>query len=328
MKKAVWILYFIIVGPLFLVNGQQTPNFSQFMFLPSEYNPGAVGSHEQVCLSGLLRNQWGNIFSGGQFEGAPTTLYFNGNTDFNLLGANHGVGLTIESDQIGFHENDNLKAAYAYRMNIGNGKLGIGVGAGIIFHKLKAEWKTPNAANVPANMFVPAENDPAIPSGEEQNPTAFDMDMGIFYKTPKLFVGISAKHIYTGEMEYNNINSDLYDPDFFVCGGYNLYVPNTLFEIQPSFLVLSDAKVTNIVLNTNVLYNNKILGGLSYRMGNALTALIGFEMANNLTVGLSYDFELSEIGSYHGASQEFSIKYCFDIKSDNTPKQYKSIRFL
>jgi type IX secretion system PorP/SprF family membrane protein len=281
-----------------------------------------------ICVSVLRRQQWGTFLGGGDFEGTPTSNYANANTDFNLFGASHGVGLTYEGDQIGFHNNDNLKGAYAYRMNIGNGKLGIGVGAGIIFHKLKAEWKTPNGANVPANMFIPAENDPAIPAGEEQNTTAFDMGMGLFYKTPKLFVGISAKHLYTNEMEYNNMSSDIYDPDFFVSGGYNLYVPNTLFEIQPSFMVLSDAKVTNIILNTNVLYNNKILGGLSYRMGNALTAIVGFEVLNNGILSVSYDFELSEIGSYYGASQEFSFIYCFDIRSDNTPKQYKSIRFL
>lgn len=303
-------------------SSQQGTNFTHFMHINSEFNPGAVGSNEDICAALLQRRQWSG------FEGAPQVTYINANMEFNLFGLTHGAGLTIENDEIGFNTNRTISGAYAYRMELGDGQLGIGISAGIINNQLESEWKVPSGSSVPNNMFTSAEGDPAIPAGGKQNPTVFNMGGGIFYKTPKYFMGLSAKHIYTDELKYKNVKTNMYSTNYFVSGGYKLSIPNTLFQLRPSFMALTDLKAVNATLNTNVVYNKKFFGGVSYRIGNALNLLLGLKLFENARLGYSYDFEISELGSYSSGSHEIMVKYCFDLSIDKAPEPYKSIRFL
>ncbi len=40
------------------------------------------------------------------------------------------------------------------------------------------------------------------------------------------------------------------------------------------------------------------------------------------------DFTISEISGYNDGSHEFMLGYCFNLKKEKPPQQYKSIRFL
>lgn len=105
-------------------------------------------------------------------------------------------------------------------------------------------------------------------------------------------------------------------------------MPNPLFEIMPMFVLKSDGKANQLYLNTNVRYNKRFWGGVSYRAGDAVVGILGIELINGLRVGYSYDFVTSKIGKYSSGSHEFTLGYCFDLSLDKTPQKYKSIRFL
>ena len=68
--------------------------------------------------------------------------------------------------------------------------------------------------------------------------------------------------------------------------------------------------------------------GVSFRAGDAMTGIIGFELFNGVRIGYSYDFTTSDIGNYSSGSHEFTVGYCFSLSMDKTPQKYKSIRFL
>ena len=101
-----------------------------------------------------------------------------------------------------------------------------------------------------------------------------------------------------------------------------------MFEIIPSFLVQTDARSNHLYLNTNLRYNKRFWGGVSYTVGGAMTVLAGIEMLNGVMIGYSYDFELSPLIKYNSGSHEVTVRYCFDLSVDKSPQKYKSIRFL
>jgi type IX secretion system PorP/SprF family membrane protein len=97
---------------------------------------------------------------------------------------------------------------------------------------------------------------------------------------------------------------------------------------MPMFTVKSDGKANQVYLNTNVRYNKRFWGGVSYRTGDAIVGILGVELFNGVQVGYSYDFSVSKIGKYSSGTHELTIGYCFDLSLDRTPQRYKSIRFL
>ena len=80
-------------------------------------------------------------------------------------------------------------------------------------------------------------------------------------------------------------------------------------------------------VNTNIIYDDRFWGGLSFRMNDAVALLLGLEMFNGLNLGYSFDLVTSSIGYYGFASHEFFISYSIDLERDRN-KKYKSIRFL
>ena len=76
---------------------------------------------------------------------------------FNLLGRKHGVGINLMNDRLGFSNDFIFSASYAFRMDVGNGNLGIGVNVGMANPSIEPEW---NGADV-----IAPDSDPAIPAG-------------------------------------------------------------------------------------------------------------------------------------------------------------------
>jgi type IX secretion system PorP/SprF family membrane protein len=105
-------------------------------------------------------------------------------------------------------------------------------------------------------------------------------------------------------------------------------MPNPVFEVLPSVFLQSDGRATQLTMNVNVLYNKKMWGGVSYRTGDAVVAMLGLQLINGLRIGYSYDFQTSEIRTNTGGTHEVMIKYCFNVSLQHEPKSYKSIRFL
>jgi type IX secretion system PorP/SprF family membrane protein len=308
------IIFFIPI--LFVSLGvfaQQDPEFSQTRSVMTFFNPGAAGSLDQVCLNAAHREQWVG------FDGAPSTSYFSADAALSFLGADHGVGLSILNDAFGFESNLGINLSYAYKLDLGIGKLGLGLNLGILNKSLDPQWNIPDGLG-------DVQGDPQIPQNKESR-VGFDMGLGVFYRSENIFLGISTTHLNQARIRYKNAEPYLVR-HYYVTGGYRLQLPNPLFEIMPMFVLKSDGKANQLYLNTNVRYNKRFWGGVSYRAGDAVVGILGIELINGLRVGYSYDFVTSKIGKYSSGSHEFTLGYCFDLSLDKTPQKYKSIRFL
>lgn len=305
------VILFLFVS--LLVFPQQDPEFSQYNSVFSFFNPGSAGNRDKICLNALQRQQWVG------FKGAPSTSFFSADGSFSLFGANHGAGISILNDKYGFNTDLGIALQYAYRLEIGSGKLGIGIGTGIINKALSPEWIIPDGIG-------DVTGDPHIPQSKESR-VVFDMSLGVFYRAENLFMGISATHLNQARIKYADATPYLVR-HYYATAGYNLQLSNPAFEVLPYFILKSDGKSNLMYLNTTVRYNKRFWGGVSYRAGDAIVGLVGAELFNGVRITYAYDFVTSKIGNYSDGSHELTIGYCFDFGIYKSPQKYKSIRFL
>jgi type IX secretion system PorP/SprF family membrane protein len=294
---------------------QQDPLSSQYMFNTLTYNPGVAGTSGMICATALNRQQWVG------FKGAPSTTLFNISAPVSLFKIKSGVGLLVESDNIGFDKDIDLSLAYSYLMDLNIGKLGIGVNLGILDKTLDPAWFIPNG-----DGFTQPDQDPLIPVNKESH-VAFDAGMGLFLKAEKYYAALSVTHLNQPKIKYTK-GEPYISRQFYLTAGYSVQLPNPSLELLPSFFVYSDGKVLQFNVTSLVRYNKKVWGGVSYRAGDALIGMAGIELYNGIRIGYAYDFPLSDIRKNTSGSHEFIVNYCFDLGFGKSPMKYKSIRFL
>jgi len=314
MKK-LNIAFLFLLLPLQSVLAQQDPLSSQYMFNTLTFNPGVAGTSGMICATAMNRQQWIG------FKGAPSTTLFNISSPVSLFGIKSGVGLLVESDNIGFNKNINLSGSYSYLMDLGMGKLGIGLSLGMLNTTINPTWEIPVG-----DAHTPVSGDPLIPENKESY-VALDAGFGLFYKADKYYASLSVTHINQPKIKFSK-GTPYFSRHYYLTGGYNLQLPNPSLELIPSFFALSDGKVVQIAVTSLIRYNKKVWGGVSYRAGDALIGIVGVELFNGIRLGYSYDFTISDIGKSSSGSHEFMINYCFDLSLGKSPMKYKSIRFL
>jgi len=295
---------------------QQDPQFTHNMFNQLTVNPGFAGSQGMLSAGMINRQQWMG------FEGNPKTTLFSVHTPVKPLGIPSGVGLSFMDDRLGFEKNMSIILDYAYRMEIGEGKLGIGLNVGLLSRALNGKWFIPDS-----DKHIPAAQDPSIPD-EQVTSMTFDMGLGVFYNTDKFYAGLSTTHLLEPTVDFGSGAMMNMQRHYYATTGYLFKLPNPIFEIQPSLFGKSDGASVQVDVNVLVLYNKRFWGGVTYRLGDAIAFMAGTELSNGLRVGISYDFTTSAIGAYSNGTVEFVLGYNLEVGTDKYSQRYKSVRFL
>lgn len=316
MKKTVSFLFLVFIVNL-AVFGQQDEQYTNYMFYKLGANPGYAGA--EGVINGLLLNryQWAGR------EGAPKTFVFSADAAINLFGSPGGIGLNVVSDELGFEKNTWVNISYAYKVSLGLGNLGIGVALGAFNKSENGEW-----GNFEDNFGIntPPGSDPGIPQGDVSQ-VAFDAGLGLYLSTNKYYLGASVTHLNQSEIKFDENATTFLVRHYYLSGGYNIKLSDPLFELQPSFLVKSDLAAWQLDLNVNVVFDERIWGGFSYRVQDAVALLMGMELLNGLQVGCSFDLVSSAMRSDGFSSNEIFVRYSLDLEKNRNQK-YKSIRFL
>lgn len=294
---------------------QQDPSSSLYMYKTEIYNPGAIGVDGLFNITASSRKQWVG------FEGAPFTASFTASAPITIAHTKHGVGLTVESDDIGFDSNISFSGSYAYLWDMGLGTLGIGVNLGMINTNLDPKWFIPGGS-----AFTPAEQDPLIPTNNESF-VAFDAGLGIYLSNENYYVGLSVKHLNKPKIKYSEA-TPYFSRHYYLTGGYIFQLSNPSFEIIPSAQGLLCDGIMQLTTTALVRYNKKLWGGLSYRTSDALIGSVGLELYNGIKICYAYDFPLSKIRTATSGSHEIVVNYSFDFSLGKSTMQYKSIRLL
>ncbi|MGY8988223.1 MAG: PorP/SprF family type IX secretion system membrane protein [Flavobacteriales bacterium] len=300
-------IFTLILGVLSVitVSAQQAPQFSQNMFNKLANNPGFAGSRGNISTSVLHRSQWMGL------EGAPSTQNFSIDAELPfLLG---GVGLNIVKDNIGPFSNLGLQASYAYRTELGVGQIGMGMSVGMYQSGLDGGF-----------LKAATAGDPVIPTGDVRG-SKLDIGAGVYYNTQDVYIGLSSSHMTEPVVEWSDGSQFSLERHYFLIAGY-YYELNPVLSLNPSIYLKSDGATSQLDINTNLIYNNKMWGGVSYREGDGLIILAGMNINEDLRLGLCYDVAMLNLNL--GNSLEVMLGYSFKINYDKPVSKYKNPRFL
>lgn len=308
MKMRKIYVLFSVIGLMLFHNAdaQQNPQYTQYMYNMNVVNPAYAGSKENLSVGMLYRDQWSGI------DGAPTTFTFNAHTP---IGKGIGIGLSGITDRIGPVEQTDLMADISYTINLaGSWKASFGVKLGASFHDIRL-------ADVPTQIGL----DPAF-SGN-YNETYGLFGAGLFVHNEKFYIGLSipnfleSTHFTTdGATAFGN-----QERHFFGTMGY-VFDINENFKLKPSAFVKSqitnfDTDFLSYDFNLNALFYDRFEIGVSYRVEDAVSALVGFRPTNWMHVGFAYDATRSDLNQ-----PSYEAFIIFDIFFKQ--KAYLSPRFF
>jgi len=310
---------------------QQEIQYTNFMFSNMSFNPGYAGINRAICATTLYRQQWMGFASTSGDQGAPQDFYLTLESNVDIL--HGGIGLTILKDKIGFEDNIVVRLAYSFHLNVGPGKLGIGLQGGLINKKIDFSKFDPHDTG-----------DPLLQSQNKETAMSFDMAFGAYYKIDQvMYAGISSTQMTQSVAQFAaTIGSPKYKRHYFLYGGYFWQLPMAPnIVLNPNILMKTDFVSAQYDLNVLGWYNNAIYAGVSYRAIDAVAILAGMQIPQvpGLKAGISYDITTSSLGGKGSDSQgntkrrsfgsaEVYINYCFEIIIPPTPESHKTVLFL
>jgi type IX secretion system PorP/SprF family membrane protein len=318
------ILLAIAVLTFVEVSAQQDPQFSQWFNDKQSFNPAAVGIRDGNCLTGFFRNQWSG------FDSQPQTVMLNYAGKIDRPGLKGGMGLTFFNDQLGQETNNAFRAMFGYHLNAGDGILSLGLGLGYYGRQLGNQWIAPDELTDPDYSGDNAIND------QIQSDGGFDMSFGAYYFKPReYYFGVSLTHLTQSDLEQLNMKLQSH---MYIMGGYNFDI-NSDLVLRTNMLAKTDLNKWAFDVNANVLWNDLIYGGLSFRPGDAIAPMAGLEYCtSNATktsksnicyrLGYSYDITTSEIRNFSSGSHEIFLGVCFSYENIPLTNRHANPRFL
>lgn len=314
MERRRWYIIFLLMLSGFGSFAQQDAQYSQYIFNAVYINPAYAGFRERLNFNATYRNQWTGI------NGAPKSFSFA--VDALMPNERVGLSLNLGADQLGAQKNLSAFANYAYRFPVnedGTSKLAFGLGLGF------------QQFGINGDMHDPGDIDDTSLSLVTMRKVVPDVRAGVFYSTPKMYVGASVnnligKHIL--DKKKLDFNFPTPEPHFYLTGGALFPVVEYEIDFKPVFLIKDDAAGPTVLdLNAFFLFKQKLWIGGGYRTGiklydkpavvgnvrnsNALIGMAEIFVNDKLRIGYSYDHALGGLAGYSGSTHEISVSWNF-----------------
>ena len=278
------------------VYAQQDAQYTQYMYNTLSINPAYAGSRDVFSLVGLYRTQWVGL------DGAPKTATLSLHSP---VGEHVGLGLNVTRDEIFISEETYIDGDFSYAFNVSEtGKLALGLKVGA--HLLNIDSSKANGE------FNPGDADAQFFVDNKFSP---QFGLGAFYYTNKFYLGLSAPNVLETEHfdEATNSNSSSATAreriNYYLTTGY-IFDLGTDLKFKPAGIVkVVDGAPLQVDLSGNLLIKEKVTLGLAYRWSAALSAMVGFQVSDQILLGLAYDRETTELAQYNDGSFEFFLRY-------------------
>ncbi|MEW7291959.1 PorP/SprF family type IX secretion system membrane protein [Aquimarina sp. 2304DJ70-9] len=301
------LTFILIIVFYSVIHAQQEPQYSQYMYNMSTVNPAYATNQSGLVSTGLLyRKQWTGI------EGSPQTANVFGNIPLN-----EKIELSVNyvNDKIGDAipvNNNYINVDFAYVTKISDRmRLSYGLKAGVNNFKID-----------PSNSDV--STDPAF--SDNTSTTQLNIGAGLYMFTGNFYAGISSPNLLPSNVEINSVSVAETKTHIYGIAGYVFDFVDEV-RLKPSLVVkqVVDSPLTFDISLNSLLYDKFELG-VSYRYTDAFIALAGFNITNNLKIGYSYDFSVSDLSGYNNGSHEIVLLFNFDLL--NFSNTYSSPRFF
>ena len=297
--------------------GQQSAQFSQYMFNTLFYNPAYAGIEGVTTLTAFHRTQWaGYQPTNADIGGGISTQVISLNAP--MLRLRSGFGLHFVSDRIGPLTNLQGQLSFAYHLGVGDGKLSLGVRAGFF------------SQTTDFDEYRPVDsNDPYLLYKGKINQTRPDFAAGIFYRARQYYVGVGVQHLLDTQFDFNidTLNNPLANY-MTVTGGFD-YEPTYKVKLTPSFLVQSDLNTYSFDVSVIATYDDTMWGGLSFRQQEAIIGMLGYSFFKDKALKLGYAFDYTVVApeAKSTASHEIMVRYSLPVSSASDKKVVRTPRF-
>lgn len=292
---------FILVILLMFIAGesiaQQDPMYTQYMENLLAINPAYAGSKDLLSMMAVSRNQWVGMAH------TPDTRTFAIHSP--ITNTNMGLGLSFLSDHIWPIKQNGLYMDYSYTLHFSNKrKLALGLKAGVNFYEAGVADLTTNDPNDPA--FASDINHSFLPN----------LGVGAFYHTERYYLGLSVPKLIKNTINKTGFSSGQYNKEemhFFIMSGYVLTI-NRIVKFKPSVLtkVVSNAPIS-FDLNGTLMFYDRLWLGAMCRLGDSFGGLFQLQVTNQMKIGYSYDFPISQLGAYNSGTHEIMVSFDFNL---------------
>ncbi len=286
------------------LQAQQDPMYTNYMFNTLAVNPAYAGSRDALSATLLSRNQWVG------FDGAPSTQTL---TIHSPLGSEKlGVGFSAVRDKIGPVNTNSFYGDFSYRVKMSDeSHLSLGLKAGI--NTLSANLstlKTDQSGDVSFQQNIEGKTLPNV-------------GFGMYYYSPKYYVGLSAPKLLENTFSSNTQASE--KRHYYLIAGAVFKVSEDI-KFKPTLLTKYAANAPiQVDVSANFLFIEKLWAGVMYRSNDGIGALVGYQITDQFRVGYAYDYPTSVINRYSSASHEIMISYDFIF---NNTAHIKSPRYF
>ncbi len=277
---------------------QQQPQFSHYGFNGMYLSPAYAGITNRPEVMSLYRYQWLGYNASFDDGGSPQTLLLSAHTPVRFLRG--GLGLNLLRDQIANTTITSAALSYSFHINIGEGKLGLGV-QGNINNYRKGTYRAID------------DNDPSVPYNSLD--TKYDLGAGLWYESPTFYAGGGVTNLLNSKYEFadeagTGVGSVFGENHIYITGGYHVPVSPDLI-VTPTALVKHDSETFSFDAGARATFYEKYWAGLNYRHQEAVSALIGISLleGNALRVGYAFDFTTLNKFAKAPSSHEMMLSY-------------------
>jgi type IX secretion system PorP/SprF family membrane protein len=294
-------ILFVIIS-LQIVTAQQDAQYTQYMFNTMSVNPAYAGSRGQLSIAALYRSQWVGL------DGAPKSQTLNLHSP--IRNSKLGYGISIVNDEIGngVVQETSFDAVVSYTIDVSlEGKLSFGLKAGgnllnLDFQGLRNFDVEPvNVDNI-ENKFSP------------------NVGIGLYYHTNAFYAGLSApnllqtEHFDNGQNDANSVQFLSKERiNFYLITGY-VFDLNGNLKFKPAILakVVGGAPL-QMDFSGSFMFNDQFTFGAAYRWDAAISAMTGYQITDQLMLGLAYDRETTDLGGTQFNDGSFEVFLRFEL---------------
>ncbi len=300
MKNKLIFFCFVFTG--FSLQAQQEAAYTHYMYNTLAVNPAYAGSRNALTLTALGRFQWVG------FDGAPMTQTFTAHAP--IARENIGLGISFVNDKIGPTNNAGVSADFAYRMKVSKkARLSFGLKAGIN-----------NFSAGLSNLTLNQQNDVSFSDGGRSRMLP-NIGAGIYFQAERFYVGASTPKLL--ENRLNTLNSASVSSfgtekrHLYFISGVILQL-NPLLQLKPTISArMTPGAPAQADVTANFIINRKVTLGAMYRTGDAIGALLGININEQMMFGYSFDWSAyNRTGNFNAGSHEVMLRYDFIFKEE------------
>ncbi|MFD1295013.1 PorP/SprF family type IX secretion system membrane protein, partial [Lutibacter holmesii] len=128
---------------------------------------------------------------------------------------------------------------------------------------------------------------------------------------------LETRHLESGNGYVSTASEKMH---YFLTAGYVFDLSDNLLLKPSTMFKATSGAPLSVDLSLNLLVNQMFEVGLSYRIDDSISGMVGFQVNNDFRIGYAYDYTTSNFGDYNSGSHEVILLYEFNRRNIKSPR--------